>query len=50
MTRQTGSPGVDLPELRAALLAHLAGLPPQPEPEREAGAWAQDELPGMEAS
>ena len=28
MTRQTGSPGVDLPGLRAALLAHLASVPP----------------------
>jgi hypothetical protein len=46
MTRQSGSPGVDLPELRAALLAHLASLPQQPELECETEAWAQDELPG----
>ena len=47
MTRQTGAPGVQLPELHAALLAYLAAArEPEPEPKR----LAQDVLPGMEAS
>jgi hypothetical protein len=46
--RQTGSPGVRLPELHAALAAYLAehrfpDLAPEPE------ALVQDPLPGMEA-
>ena len=47
MTRQTGSPGVQLPELHAALPAYLAAASPDPEPEPE--ALVQDTLPGMEA-
>jgi hypothetical protein len=44
--RQTGSPGVKIPELHAALAAYLANLPaPAPEPE----VLVQDELPGLEA-
>jgi hypothetical protein len=46
MTRQTGAPGVQLPELHAALLAYLAA-PKDPEPEPE--LLVQDALPGMEA-
>jgi hypothetical protein len=49
MTRQTGSPGVQIPELHQALAAYLdeRRLPdPAPEPE----ALVQDPLPGMEAS
>jgi hypothetical protein len=45
MTRQTGSPGVELPELHAALVTYLAA-PRQPEPEPE--LLVQDPLPGME--
>ena len=46
--RQTGSPGVKLPDLHAALATYLAehhfpDLAPEPE------ALAQDPLPGMEA-
>ena len=44
--RQTGAPGVKLPELHAALLAYLAA-PRDPAPEPE--ALVQDPLPGMEA-
>jgi hypothetical protein len=48
MSRQTGSPGVQLPELHQALAAYLAGHRfPDPAPEPE--ALAQDPLPGMEA-
>jgi len=48
MTRQTGAPGVQLPELHAALLAYLAEHRfPDPTPEPE--ALVQDTLPGMEA-
>ena len=46
MTRQTGSPGVQIPELHAALLAYLAA-PREPEPEPE--LLVQGTLPGMEA-
>jgi hypothetical protein len=46
MTRQTGSPGVELPELHVALAAYLAQLPALAlEPE----VLVQDALPGMEA-
>ena len=46
MTRHTGAPGVQLPELHAALLAYLVA-PRAPEPEPE--LLVQDPLPGMEA-
>jgi hypothetical protein len=46
MTRQTGSPGVQLPELHAALLAYLT-TPREPGPEPE--PLIQDTLPEMEA-
>ena len=46
MTRQTGAPGVQLPELHAALLAYLAAArEPEPDPE----LLVQDTLPGIEA-
>jgi len=48
MTRQTGSPGVQIPELHQALAAYLAERRfPDPAPEPE--ALVQDTLPGMEA-
>ena len=48
MTRHTGSPGVQLPELGQALAAYLAEHRfPDPAPEPE--FLVQDTLPGMEA-
>jgi hypothetical protein len=46
MTRHTGAPGVQLPELHAALLAYrVAAREPEPDPE----LLVQDMLPEMEA-
>ena len=42
MTRRTGSPGVPLPGLHAAILAHFAALP-QARPGLP--QWVQDPLP-----